>query len=164
MTHNAGCAVLFNKDTFFPDVKVTSMYFHVNRHELPDEVREGETNWVMQGVSGRASFRRPPPSGRKSFTVVSLHINNNKAKKRGIGKKLLSVIRAVMLDEKARGAVCLGRQFCSTLSFKSRKKKAVRGPQQLPPHDDRQTTTRQRQLVKRFFTKQVQTDIRKFTW
>ena len=128
MTHNAGCAVLFNKDTFFPDVKVTSIFLHVNRHDLPDEVRERETNWVMQGVSGRASFRRPPPSGRKSFTVVSLYINNNKAKKRGIGKKLLSIIRAVMLDEKARCAVCLGRQFCSTLSLKSRKKKGRAWP------------------------------------
>ena len=37
--------------------------------------------------------------GQKSFTVMSLHINNNYAKKRGIGKKLLLTIRAVMLEE-----------------------------------------------------------------
>ena len=30
---------------------------------------------------------------------MSLHINNNNATKRGIGKKLLLTIRAVMLDE-----------------------------------------------------------------
>ena len=36
---------------------------------------------------------------KKSFTVMSLHINNNYAKKRGIGKKLLLTIRAVMLEE-----------------------------------------------------------------
>ena len=36
---------------------------------------------------------------QKSFTVMSLHINNNYAKKRGIGKKLLLTIRAVMLEE-----------------------------------------------------------------
>ena len=40
------------------------------------------------------------PSGQKSLTVISLHINNNYVKKRGIGKKLLLTIRAVMLDEK----------------------------------------------------------------
>ena len=40
------------------------------------------------------------PCGRKSFfTVMSLHINNNYAKKRGIGKKILPTIRDVMLDE-----------------------------------------------------------------
>ena len=31
--------------------------------------------------------------------VMSLHINNNYAKKRGIGKKLLLTLRAVMLEE-----------------------------------------------------------------
>ena len=56
---------------------------------------EGESGCVIQG----ASFRRLPRSGKSSFTVVSLHINNNYAKKRGIGKKLLLCIRAVMLDE-----------------------------------------------------------------
>ena len=48
----------------------------------------------------RASFRRQPPSGQKTFTVLSLHISNSYAKKRGIGKKLILTIRAVMLDEK----------------------------------------------------------------
>ena len=28
VTHFGGCAVLFNKDIFFPDVKVTSIYLH----------------------------------------------------------------------------------------------------------------------------------------
>ena len=41
-----------------------------------------------------------PLSGQKSFTVISLHINNNYAKRSGIGKKLLLTIRAVLLDEK----------------------------------------------------------------
>ena len=61
---------------------------------------EGDSGWVLQGVLSLASFRRQPPSGQKSFTVKSLHINNNYAKKRGIGKKLILTIRAVMLDEK----------------------------------------------------------------
>ena len=30
VTHYAGCAVLFNKDTFLPDVKVKSIYLHDN--------------------------------------------------------------------------------------------------------------------------------------
>ena len=92
--------MLFNKDTFFPDVKVTSMYLHDNRNDLPDKVREGDSGWVIQGVLSRAFFRRQPPSGQKSFTGMALHISNNYAKKRGIGKKLLLTIRAVMLEEK----------------------------------------------------------------
>ena len=29
VTHHGGCAVLFNKDTFFPDVKVKSIYLTI---------------------------------------------------------------------------------------------------------------------------------------
>ena len=92
--------MLFNKDTFFPDVKVTSIFLHDDRNELPDKVREGESGWVTEGVLSRASFRRQPPSGQKSFTVMSLHISNIYDKKRGIGKKLILTIRAVMLAGK----------------------------------------------------------------
>ena len=100
VTHYGGCAVLFNKDSFFPDVKVKSIYLHDIRRVLPDKVAEGDSGWVLLGVLSRVSFRRQPPSGQKTFTVLSLHINNNYAKKCGIGKKLLLTIRAVMLDEK----------------------------------------------------------------
>ena len=86
MTHYGGCAVLFNKDTFFPG--------------LPDKVREGESGWVVQGLLSRASFRRQPHRGQKSLTVMSLHINNSYEKKRSIGKKLILTIREVRLDEK----------------------------------------------------------------
>ena len=57
-----------------------------------------------QGVQSRASFRRQPLSGQKTFTVLSLHINNIYDRKRGIGKKLIRTIRAVMLDE--QGGLC----------------------------------------------------------
>ena len=77
VTHYGGSVVLFHKDTFFSDVKVKSIYLHDNRRAVPDKVVEGESGWVI--------------SGPKSFTVLSLHINNNCAKKRGIGKKLLSI-------------------------------------------------------------------------
>ena len=53
----------------------------------------------MQGVLSRASFRRPPLSGQKIFTVLSLHICNIYAKKRGIAKKLILRIRAIMIGQ-----------------------------------------------------------------
>ena len=76
------------------------MYLHDVRRVLPEKVVEGDSGWVLRGVLSRASFRRQPPSGQESFTVMSLHINNTYAKKRGIGKKLILTIRAMMLDEK----------------------------------------------------------------
>ena len=55
------------------------------------------------GVTGchikRHRFRLLPRSGKSFFTPMSIHINNQFAKKRGIGKKLLLTIRAVMLKE-----------------------------------------------------------------
>ena len=61
---------------------------------------EGDSGWVLQGVLSRASLRRQPPSGQKTFTVLSLHINNNfHVLKRGTGKKLSLTISAVLLDE-----------------------------------------------------------------
>ena len=59
----------------------------------PDQVMEGEQGWVMQGVLSRASFRRSPVSDQKSFTVLSLHISNISAKKKGIAKKLTLTLR-----------------------------------------------------------------------
>ena len=67
---------------------------------MPDEVMEADSGRVLQGVQSRASFRRQPLSGQKTFTVLSLHISDIYAKKRGIGTKLILSIRAVMLDEK----------------------------------------------------------------
>ena len=94
MTHYGG------KDTFFPDVKVKSIYLHDVRRVLPDEVMEGDSGWVLQGVLSRASFGRQPPNGQKTFTVLSLHVSDIHAKKRGTGNKLVLTIRAAMLDGK----------------------------------------------------------------
>ena len=91
--------MLFNKDTF-SDVMVKSIYLHDTRRVLPEKVMEGDSGWVLQGVLSRSFLRRQPPNGQKTFTVVSLHISNIHAKKRGIRKKLVLTIRAVMLDEK----------------------------------------------------------------
>ena len=62
-------------------------------------MKEGESGCVLQGVISRASFRRQPRGGKSFFTVMSWHININYAKERGIGKKLLLTIRAVMPEE-----------------------------------------------------------------
>ena len=100
MTHHGGCAILFDKDTFHPDFKVSSVYFHDTRDGQQQDVKEGESGWVLQvlqGVISRASFRRPR-NGNSFFTTMSLHINQF-AKKGGIGKKLLLTIRAVMLEK-----------------------------------------------------------------
>ena len=76
MTRHGGCAILFNKDTFHPNIDVKSIYLHDTRRALPDQVMEGDQGWVLQGVVSRASFRRPPLSGQKTCTVLSLHISN----------------------------------------------------------------------------------------
>ena len=99
VTHYAGCAILFNKDTFYPNVDVKSIYLHDTRRELPDQIMEGEQGWVLQGVLSRASFRRSPVSGQKYITVLSLHINNIYAKKKGIAKKLILTLRAIMISQ-----------------------------------------------------------------
>ena len=53
----------------------------------------------MQGVLSRGSFRRPPLSGQKTFTVMSLHISKIYTKKRSIAKKFILTIRAIMIDQ-----------------------------------------------------------------
>ena len=99
VTHCAGCAILFNKDTFYPNIDVKSIYLHDTRRDLLVQVIEGEQGWVMQGVLSRASFRRPPLSGQVSFTVLSLHISNVYAKKKGTAKKLILTLRAIMISQ-----------------------------------------------------------------
>ena len=87
------------RTTLSPNIEVKSLYLHDTRRDLPDQVMEGEQGWVMQGVLSRASFRRSPVSGQKYFTVVSLHISNIYAKKKGIAKKLILTLRAVMISQ-----------------------------------------------------------------
>ena len=60
---------------------------------------EGEQGWVMQGVLSRASFRRSAVSGQRYFTMLSLHISNIYAKKKGIAKKLILTLRAIMISQ-----------------------------------------------------------------
>ena len=99
VTHHAGCAILFSKDTFYSNVDVKSIYLYDTRRDLPNQVVEGEQGWVLQGVLSRASFRRSPVSGQKYFTVLSLHISNIYDKKKGIAKKLILTLRAIMISQ-----------------------------------------------------------------
>ena len=91
VTHYGGCAILFNKDTFYPNTDVQSLYLHDTRRDLPDQMMEGDQVW--------ASFRRPPLVGQKTFTVLSLHVNNIYAKKPSLAKKLILTIRAIMIGQ-----------------------------------------------------------------
>ena len=95
----ASRAIHFNKDTLYPDISVKSIYLHDTRQGLQDQVVEGEQGWVMQGVLLRATFRRSPVSGQVTFTVLSLHISNIHAKKKGIAKKLILTLRAIMISQ-----------------------------------------------------------------
>ena len=89
VAHYAGCAVRCQ----------VPIYLHDTRGDLPAQVMEGEQGWVMQGVLSRDSFRRAALSGQKFFTVSSLHINNIYAKKKGIAKKLILTLRAIMISQ-----------------------------------------------------------------
>ena len=95
MTHNAGCAILFNEDTYYANIDAKS-YLHDTRRDLPDQVEQG---WDLQGVLSRASFRRSAVSSQKFFTVLSLHVSNIYAKKKGIAKKLILTLRAIMISQ-----------------------------------------------------------------
>ena len=73
---------------------------------------KGEQGWFfLQGVLPRAIFRRPPVSGHKYFTVMSLHIGNTYAKKKGIAKKLIQTLRAL----KPMAQRCRSRDNLSTI-------------------------------------------------
>ena len=86
-------------DTFYLNVDVKSIYLHDTRRDLPDQDMEGEQGWVLQGVLSRAIFRCQPVSGQKYFTVLSLHISNIKTKKKGIAKKLILTLHAIMISQ-----------------------------------------------------------------
>ena len=81
VTHYVGCAILFNMDTFYPDINIKAIYLHDSRRGVQDHIVEGEQGWELQGVLARASFGRTAVSGQKFFTVLSLHISNIYAKK-----------------------------------------------------------------------------------
>ena len=84
----AGCAVLFNKDTLYPDVRVSSVYINDTKNGRQQVVREGEAGWVFLAAVSRAAFRRVLRNSTPFFTMMSLRINNHYAKRRGIAKNV----------------------------------------------------------------------------
>ena len=99
ISHFAGCAVLFNKDTFYLDVRVSSVYIHDTKNGLQQVIREGEAGWVFQAVVSRAAFRRVRRNGKLFLTMMTLHTNDHYAKKRGIANNVLFAVRIVMCQE-----------------------------------------------------------------
>ena len=99
ISHHAGCAVLFNKDTFYPDVRVSSVHINDTKNGLQQVVREGEAGWVFLAAVSRAAFRRVLRNSTPFFTMMSLRINNHYAKRRGIAKNVLFAVRTVLCQE-----------------------------------------------------------------
>ena len=101
ITHDAGCAVLGNKDTIHSDINVKSIQLHVTSNGQQQAVKEGQSGWVLQAIIPIASFRRIPRNGKSYFFMMSLHINNHFAEKRGIGKNLLLTVRTVCTSNRS---------------------------------------------------------------
>ena len=92
---------MFNKDTFFSDINVTSIYLHDLRGYQQDKVKEGKSGWVkvLQGVTWchiKGIFS--PATARRQIVLHSYVVAHQQrlcSKKRGIGKKLQLTIRVV---------------------------------------------------------------------
>ena len=80
--------------SFYPDVRVSSVYIHDTQNGLQQVIREVETGWVHQAVVTHAAFKRVPRKGKPYF-----HINNHDAKKSGNAKNVLLTVRTVMYQE-----------------------------------------------------------------
>ena len=101
ITHFAGCAVLFNKDSFHSDVRVDSVYIHDTTNGQQQVVKEGQTGWFLHSAISIATFRRIRSNGKSYFTMISLHVDNQRAQKLGIAQNLLLAVRTVMHQEQA---------------------------------------------------------------
>ena len=97
-THFASYAILFNKDTYHSDVQVNSVNIHDTRSGKLQVVMESQSRWLLQAVISSESFRTIP-HGKSFLTMMSVHINNQHAKKRGIGKNLMIAVRTVVFQE-----------------------------------------------------------------
>ena len=91
VSHFAGCAILFNKDTISSDLLGSSVDIH-DRKSGQHVVKEDQ---VLQAVISRGMVRRTPRNGN-STSQKCLHINNSYAKKRGIAKNVPVAVRTAM--------------------------------------------------------------------
>ena len=76
---------------------------------MQDLIALGEYGWVYKAFCHVLLF--VVLSGQKVFTVFSLHINNDFAKKRGIAKKIVQTMRALMISQDID--LVAGLQWCS---------------------------------------------------
>ena len=91
IAHFHGCATLFSKNTFESDLEVKSIFVPGNTtycRELPSEA-----------VITQAHFRRVPKDGKAPFTMISLHCDNEVAKRRSIPLNVLLTLRTAMIEE-----------------------------------------------------------------
>ena len=84
-------------------------FFCVPPRQRRSTGRERRTSRMGTAGCPRATFRRLPRNGKPFSATMSSHINNRFAKKRGIGKKILVAIRAMMVGG-ACGFGCWGLQ------------------------------------------------------
>ena len=91
VTHYGGCAVLFNKDTFYTNIEVKSLYLHDTRRELPDQVMEGNPGLVLQGVPHFADLFS---AARKHLQFCPYILAISTPKKTVYCEKLILTIRA----------------------------------------------------------------------
>ena len=92
-----------NRDTFFSDIKVKSTYLHDIRHDLPDKVFEGESGDTRCYLK---SFFSTATSWFTFLLCDVVALNNNCAKKLGIGKKPPLTVRAS--DARRAGGLVAG--------------------------------------------------------
>ena len=69
VTHCGGCAVLFNKDAFFSDIKVSSIDLHDTRACEQHKIKEGESGWVLQGVDFKSRYSSATPNPPAFYTA-----------------------------------------------------------------------------------------------
>ena len=74
-------------DTFYPDVSVKSIYLHDTRRGVQDHIFHVLLFVVLQ------------PVVRRSSPYYPLHITNIYAKKKGIAKKIIQTISALMVSQ-----------------------------------------------------------------
>ena len=90
VAHFRGCATLFNKDTFGPDLQVKSIY-------APSE-RAYCSGWALEAVISKARFALIPRHGKSSFATKSLHCHSAVDKKRSIAQNVFSAVCTPMIQ------------------------------------------------------------------
>ena len=93
------CAVILNKDTFARDFSCTPI-------QVPCSLRY--LSWAVEGMVVTGKFRRAPDPSCSYFTVASVHISNEYAKRRSVCSALLLLTRDLCMK---LGAVILSGDF-----------------------------------------------------